>query len=48
MFYESTLVKAPVLPVTSLEEYCYTSMFGWRTNLKIAPVLPAGWIIITE
>ena len=35
------LIKSNYLTFESLEEYCYTSMFGWCTNLEIAPVLPA-------
>ena len=42
MFYGCTgLTQAPVLPATTLAEYCYNSMFNGCTGLTQAPVLPA-------
>lgn len=41
MFNECTsLILAPILPATTLAEYCYYQMFH-RTRLKEAPELPA-------
>ena len=37
----SALIKAPLLPATSLNQYCYVSMFEGCTSLTQAPVLPA-------
>ena len=37
----STLVKAPALPYTTLEEGCYCFMFRGCTSLTTAPELPA-------
>ena len=42
MFHGCTsLTKAPVLPATTLAEYCYHSMFSQCTSLTKAPALPA-------
>ena len=42
MFQQSQrLVKAPVLPATTLERYCYKAMFNTCTSLTDAPALPA-------
>ena len=37
----TSLVKAPVLPATTLEEYCYEFMFQGCRSLTKAPELPA-------
>ena len=37
----SLLTKAPMLPATTLANYCYTSMFEGCTSLTKAPALPA-------
>ena len=37
----TSLTKAPVLPATTLANYCYYSMFSGCTSLTQAPVLPA-------
>ena len=36
----ASLVKAPLLPATSLAQYCYSNMFSGCTGLTQAPVLP--------
>ena len=42
MFYNVTkLIKAPILPATTLATYCYSSMFQGCTSLTSAPILPA-------
>ena len=42
MFLDCTnLTTPPQLPVTTLQESCYTSMFRGCTSLRTAPVLPA-------
>ena len=37
----TSLVKAPVLPATTLADFCYYVMFNGCTSLTEAPVLPA-------
>ena len=37
----TSLTKAPVLPATTLAQYCYSSMFQGCTSLTEAPELPA-------
>ena len=37
----TSLTKAPVLPATTLADYCYYYMFRGCTSLKEAPALPA-------
>ena len=39
--YCTSLTKAPVLPATTLDYYCYSGMFWGCTSLTKAPVLPA-------
>ena len=42
MFYNATkLIKAPILPATTLANYCYNQMFQYCTRLTTAPILPA-------
>ena len=42
LFYKcGVLTSAPVLPATTLADYCYTNMFRDCTSLTSAPVLPA-------
>ena len=42
MFYGcSSLTQAPVLPATTLADYCYVNMFYGCSSLTQAPVLPA-------
>ena len=36
-----TLTKAPLLPATTLADYCYANMFEGCSSLTAAPVLPA-------
>ena len=41
MFYNVTkLIKAPILPATTLAAYCYRYMFSGCTSLTTAPSLP--------
>lgn len=41
LFYNSKIVKAPVLPATTLANNCYNKMFNTCTSLTTAPELPA-------
>lgn len=40
-FYSSKIVKAPILPATTLAPFCYRTMFSSCNNLTTAPELPA-------
>ena len=42
----SSLIKPPILPATTLTNYCYESMFNGCTSLKVSPKLPAKSLTI--
>lgn len=46
MFFRCTSLKsAPELPATTLDTYCYSSMFSNCTSLTTAPELPATTLV---
>ena len=41
LFRNTTIIRAPKLPATTLTRYCYLNMFRSCTSLTVAPHLPA-------
>ena len=41
LFYNCCITSAPILPSTTLSQYCYYGMFSGCTSLTTAPELPA-------